>query len=184
MIRKVIIIVLGIVCIYLIFNPVIAGKKNTQEETKFPIGCVHSGYKFDLYNIILTPSTKEYPQTIYFIRNKSNQEIYMLQAHNGHDSYVIHVDGSIRPLRWSVLAVSEPKLKYICASYDKRKQEHRVLNCKNVLELCEFPRARFGTNHRGTYWLTLNQSRTGAVRVARYHGVLLTDPKQMQHEKE
>lgn len=178
-----IIICFTIIFSCLIFNAASANKKQPEKKIRFPVGCKQMGYKFDLYNVIFEPSTKKYSQTIYFIRNKSlNMVIHLLQANDGSEPYIIHIDGNIYPNKWSVLAVSEHKIKYICTSYNKRYDDYRVLNCQDVLDICEFPRARFGTNHRGTYWLTLNQSRRSATNIARFHGVLLTDPKQMEKQ--
>ncbi len=168
-----------IICSCLIFNAN-AAKKTTKKTIRFPVGCHKIGYKFDLYNVIFTPSNKKYSQTAYFIHNISNRTVYMLQANDGSEPYIVHIDGNIDPNRWSVLAVSESDIKYVCANYDKANGDYRVISCQGVLDICEFPRAKFGTNHRGTYWLTLNKSRKSAVNAARWHGVLLTDHKQME----
>lgn len=182
MIHKRILIYCAIIFCSLLFNSASAIKAQKKNKIRFPIGCKQLGYKFDFYNVIFTPSNKVYPQTVYFIKNISNRTIRMLHVHNGDEPYIVHVDGTIAPNRWSVLAVSEPKIKYVCTNYNKRKNDHRVINCKNILDICEFPRARFGTNHRGTYWLAVNQSRRSAVRATRYHGVLLTDHRQPQEQ--
>ena len=178
MMTKRIIIYLTIIFSCLFSHPLFAKNNQPKENIRFPIGCKPMGYKFDLYNVIFRPSNKMYSQTVYFILNKSNMIIHLLQVSNGNELYLVHIDGNIYPNKWSVLAASETEIKYICTQYNEYKDDHRVLNCQKVLDICEFPRARFGTNHRGTYWLTLNQSLISALKVARFHGVLLTDPKQ------
>jgi len=178
MVKHYFMIVLAISLNCLVFNTAFAIHKYSGKTIRFPVGCKQMGYKFDLYNVIFTPSTRQYPQTIYFIHNISNKTIYMLQSTDGDNPFIIHINGKIAPNRWSVLAISEPKLKYICTNYNKRKNDLSVINCQKMLDICEFPRARFGTNHRGTYWLLFNRSRRSAVNVARYHGVLLQDRKQ------
>jgi hypothetical protein len=179
---KRIIIYFTIIFSCLLFNVASASNHRTKKKTRFPVGCKPIGYKFDLYNVIFTPSTKKYLQTVYFIRNKSNRTIQLLQANDGSDPYIINIDGNIKPYRWSVLSVSENKIKYICTNYDKRKNKHRVISCQNALQICEFPHTRFGTNHRGTYWLTLNKSRRSAINATRFHGILLSDPKQKKRK--
>jgi hypothetical protein len=183
---KYIFIYLTIILCCLIINPALAGKKNarTKKEMRFPVGCKQSGYKFDLYNVIFTPSTKKYSQTIYFIKNISNKAVHLLQASDGNDPYILHIDGKIASHRWSVLSVSEHRIKFICTNYNKRKNDRQVINCQNVLRICEFSRSRFGTNHRGTYWLTLSKSRRSAVNITRFHGVLLSDPRQIEEDIE
>lgn len=175
-------VVLAITLICLVFNTGLASKKYSKKSLRYPVGCKQMGYKFDLYNVIFTPSTIRYPQTIYFIHNVSNKTVYMLQNNEGPKPYVLHINGKISPNKWSVLAVSEPKLKYLCVNYNEQKNDLTVINCQKIIEICEFPRSRFGTNHRGTYWLVFNKSRKGSVNTARYHGVLLQDRKQDQYE--
>jgi len=172
----VIVLVMLLSCL-MIFGT-LAKKKQSEKRIRFPVYCKQMGYKFDLYNVVFSPSTKQYSQTIYFIHNISKREVRLLQSRDGNDPFIMHINGQVAPNRWSVFAVSGGQVKYICTNYSKRTKKHRVVNCQEVLDICEFPRARFGTNHRGTYWLTFNQSRKSAVNVARYHGVLLSDPKQ------
>jgi len=183
---KRIFIYLATILCCLIINSALANKKNarTNKEMRFPVGCKPFGYKFDLYNVIFTPSTKKYSQTIYFIKNISNKTVHLLQASDGNDPYILHINGSIAPHKWSVLSVSEHSIKFICTNYNKRSRDHQVINCQNVLRICEFSRSRFGTNHRGTYWLTLSKSRRSAVNITRFHGVLLSDPKQREEDIE
>jgi hypothetical protein len=166
----------------LIANPVFARRKQIKKEKRYPTGCMQMGYKFDLYNVVFNPSNKKYGQTIYFLHNTSHKPVYMFHANDKNHSYVVHVNGYIFPNMWSVLAVSEHKIKYICTNYSRRASNHRIINCKHVLRVCEFPYAKFGTNHRGTYWLVLNRGRKSAERAARYHGVLLVDNKQKRKD--
>lgn len=184
MLYKRILIYFTIITCCLITNSAIAIKKNTQinKKTSFPVGCKPFGYKFDLYNVIFIPSKRKNSQTIYFIKNISNKTVCLLQSNDGSNPYIIHIDGNIAPHKWSVLSVSEKKIKFICTNYNTHKNDHRVINCQNVLRICEFSRSKFGTNHRGTYWLTLNQSRKAAINITRFHGVLLFNHSQTETE--
>lgn len=180
MVCKRIVICLAIIFSLLIFHLTFANDQCAKEKSCFPVGCKATGYKFDFYNLVFNPSTRKYPQTIYFITNISNRPVYMLQVHDGSEPYIIYMNGLINPNTWSVLSVGEEKVKFICTNYNKDKRDHRVISCKDALRVCEFSRSRFGTNHRGTYWLAMNQVRDAAVRIARFHGILLSDPKHME----
>ncbi|MGD9152794.1 MAG: enhanced entry protein [Gammaproteobacteria bacterium] len=180
MMCKRIIICLVIIFGLLTFNLTLANNQRVKQKLRFPVGCKPTGYKFDFYNVVFKPSALRYSQTVYFIRNVSGRPVYMLQVHDGSEPYIIYMNGLIVPNKWSVLSVSEDQVKYICTNYTKANRNHRVINCQNALNICEFSRSRFGTNHRGTYWLTMNQSREAAVRITRFHGILLSDPRQIE----
>jgi hypothetical protein len=184
MCKRIIICLTILISCFICCNNIALAKTRDNKYNRFPGGCEPRGYKFDLYNVIFIPSSQRhsYSQTVYFIHNVSNATVHLLQASNGDKPYIIHVNGSISPKTWSVLSVSEPKIKYICTNYDRYNQDHRVINCQNVLDICEFPYTRFGPNHHGTYWLTLNRSRNSAVRATRFHGILLIDHKLIKND--
>lgn len=101
----------------------------------------------------------------------------MLQTRTGDEPYILHTNTSIKPSSWSAFATDEKNMKFICVHKSNNIAGYEVVNCKNNLKLCEFKYARFGTNHRGNYWLVKNKSMRGAFRGARWHGILLIDPK-------
>ena len=88
-------------------------------------------------------------------------------------AYLVYTNGNVRPNQWSVIAVAKSNMKFTCANYDKRKRAHHVVSCKSVLDICEFPRAHFGANHRGTYWLIFNETKREAMRIAKDYGIWL-----------
>lgn len=150
--------------------------EDPTDKLRYPIGCTQMGYTFDLYNVIFTPTAKFHPQTLYFVHNISNRPVTMLQTRTGTEQFVIYNNTTIAPNRWSALAMDEKSSKYICS--DSKGNETRVpIQCKKVLDICEFASSRFGTNHRGNYWLPYNNTMGGAKRQAERHGILLYDPK-------
>ena len=161
-----------------------AGPKTKKKPIRFPHGCSPVGYQFDYYHVIFKPAAKFQSQTVYFIHNLSNKTVKLLQSRTGNDPYIIHINSSIMPNRWSVFATDEKATKFICAVADGKGLHDRVINCSKVLDICEFPMTRFGGNHRGNYWPLVNHSRKGAMIAMRYHGVLLVDPKKRAQDKE
>jgi len=158
----------------LLTQPVAIAKENgDQKNTSFPVGCVNTGHHFELYNVILTPSAERSTQTVYFIHNISTQPVYLLESQKSDNPYIMYINGRVDPALWSVLAVTEKQIKFICTHYDTHKKMHEVIKCQDVLAICEFKKALFGPNHRGTYWMTINKSQKAAVNMARNYGVWL-----------
>ncbi|AAO90650.1 enhanced entry protein [Coxiella burnetii] len=152
---------------------------------RYPYGCYPMGYKFNYYNLILQPTGRYHPQTIYFIHNVSKQAISLFQARSNDEPYIIHINTTIAPNAWSVLATDEKKVKYICTNGGNDILKLKIINCSKVLDICEFPRTRFGDNNRGNYWAVENiGSSTAAVSAIRWYGILLIDPKKRDLENE
>lgn len=148
-----------------------------KKKLRYPLGCKPVGYSFQYFNVMFKPTAKYHPQTLYFVKNISNRDINMMQARKGDEDYVVYMRNTIKPNRWSALALDEKNAKFICTNKNKKQKTHAVVNCRKVLDICEFTQVRFGTNHRGNYWVTHNKSMRGAYNATKWHGVLLVDPK-------
>jgi hypothetical protein len=172
-------LILGIMGVTVIGN---AAKKE-KKILRYPYGCFPVGFKYKYHHLILTPTAKYHPQTVFFIHNISTKPVFLYQARDGNAPYIIHINTRILPNRWSVYAMDEKKVKFICTNEDKKVRHKKVIDCAKVLDICEFPRTRFGDNHRGNYWPIKNGSRKGAAVALRYHGVLLIDPKKKDKEE-
>lgn len=149
---------------------------NDEQKQHYPLGCTPVGYQFSHYNVILKPTAKYEPQTLYFIKNTSNKEVNLFQARTGNESFIVYLESTMKPQQWSALALDEKNAKFICTHQNKNQSSHQIIKCKNVLDICEFTQARFGENHRGNYWVTENKSMKEAYQTTKLHGVLLVDP--------
>lgn len=158
----------------LLYQPVFA--KSSDSSGKFPRGCVSAGHDFDLYNVLFKPSAARSDQTVYFIYNHSREPVYLLDASETDKPYVMYNNGNVKPNLWSVFAVTKDKAKFICTTFDRDKKMHHVLDCKKYIKICEFRRAHFGSNHRGTYWIAVNKTRSAAISMAKNYGIWLNAP--------
>ena len=158
-------------------------KSAKEKKPRFPMGCFPVGYKFKYHTLTVTPTAKYHPQTIFLVHNLAGFPVHIRQIHTGDKPYVIHINTTIKPRFWSVLATDEKKLKFICTVNKKGIKLEQIIDCGKVLELCEFPNTRFGDNHRGNYWIHQRSTGNSAKRATKYHGVLLIDPKKTKRDK-
>lgn len=149
-----------------------------KKLTRFPEGCHPISHTFDHYNVLIKPKAVYHPQTIFFFHNIGKETVRLVQARSGHEPFVIHTRTKIKPNLWAVYATDEPVTKFTCLVSGKKGEPAKVVNCRNYLDICEFTRTRFGTNHRGNYWVFTNMP---SHKVAQYrtkrHGVLMIDNK-------
>lgn len=157
-------LILGFLCCFPVF---------AKDNVKLPVGCKKVGYKFDLFNVIFKPSFEKRSQAIYFIHNISGRQIYLHEAGADDGPYIMHLNGTIDTAHWSVFALSKKTMKFNCAYFDRSKKMHEVTSCKNALAICQFPRAKFGPNQHGTYWVLYNATRKEAMGITKEHGVWL-----------
>jgi len=167
----------------LLVSPTILAAKEKVKKRKFPIGCFPVGYNFKFHVLTLNRTAKYHPQTIYLVHNKAKTPVNLRQVHKGDKPYVMHLNTTIRPNNWSVLATDESQIKFICTLDKKGAYLEQVINCANVLEICEFPHTKFGDNHRGNYWVFQRSTANSAKIATRYHGVLMIDPKKTKLDK-
>lgn len=150
-------------------------KKNSEltPEKSYPTGCQTIGYQFVHGLLTLTPVTEEHPQAVFFIHNASNKDVKLLQVRDGKEPYTMYNNISISPNQWAVYATDEQLTKFICLNNSKEITAGAILDCKDLLKICEFPKVVFSLNNRGNYWATTNRPMNEAVRAIIRQGVLL-----------
>ncbi len=166
---------IGVACIN---TATLASKK----KLPFPSGCFQRGYSYKYHVLTLTPTAKHHPQSLYFIKNISSNSVKISQIRVSDKPYIMHNVTTIKPHLWSALATDIKVSKFICTRKSRHDKHDDIIDCKNVLSICEFPHSRFGENHRGNYWVMTNRgSHTNLRNAVRYHGVLLVDPKRKDY---
>lgn len=147
----------------------------TYANTKFPRGCEAVGYEFKDMNAVLQPKQQEGEdslQTLYMLRNASRNTL-IVRNHVNKEAIVAPVwEATIYHNRWAAFATNKPLTKFQCQT-QSRAQQKTIIDCKDVIEICQYPRAKFSISNFGTYWVTSNQSQSGAIRQAVQKGILL-----------
>ncbi len=160
----------AVVCLSLLIPTYLHAKK--KEEQRNPLGCVDVGYEYELKTLSLLPKEAGERNSLYFIRNKSNQRIHLCQMRNNESSRSMHLNHTIHPSRWAVLSTCEKEIKYFCAVPDRKSKYGRIVDCEKNLQVCEFARVRFGLNNRGNHWIVENNTRNGALRAVVRYGII------------
>lgn len=134
----------------------------------FPRGCEVTGFNYSNQYLILNVVGD---QTIYFIQNRSNRPI-RLERHETRDVFISpKLEANIAPGYWSAFASDEKGMNFQCA-YKNDAQTIRT-NCADVLEVCQYPRAKFALSNMGNYWVSTNKPQALVVKEAVGKGVYL-----------
>lgn len=160
---------LGYLTLFALFAPIACSARD------FPRGCESVGHQFSQQDLILKPKVADdakSPQTLYMLKNTSRQTI-IVRNHVNKEMIVAPVwEATIYRNRWAAFATNKAITKFQCQSQSRTKKKIAV-NCEEVLDVCQYPRAKFSISNFGTYWVTSNQSLSGAIRQASRKGILL-----------
>lgn len=138
-------------------------------EKKFPRGCEETGFEFKDGKLLITP--EEDKQTVYLMSNTSRSNIEV-RYYDPKYPNLGNWESIIKPRRWSSFAADMSTL-FTCLSMKKGKKTETV-DCKDVMRLCQYPRAKVPLHMHGTYFITKNiYTMNSAVRQTIREGVLL-----------
>ncbi len=145
-------------------------KKAAKPPRKYPHGCRELGYEFESSLLILKPvSESEDIQTVYLVHNKAPHPVHFIAKRDPKDYTAPPFENVIRGGQWGAFAMNQAAVEFICSTPDQAQ----TINCGDVLELCQYTRAKFGTAINGTYWIMPSSSQKEAVRRTIHDGVLL-----------
>lgn len=166
-------IIITITLFSLVIGLANAAKAKKRPSKPYPTGCETVGFSYEHGALLLASNTKATPQSMYFIHNVSKRSIEFHQARDGSHPYIMHSHTTLRPNQWAAYATDQTETKFICTTASKKKYQGRVLDCKKLLKICQYPKVKFALNNRGNYWATTNKTKNSAVRTVIRQGTLL-----------
>lgn len=143
-----------------------------KDESRNPIGCIDTGYEFDMETLHLLPHSAGANQSLYFLYNSLGKKVTLYQMRDEDSSRSMYLNHAINAGQWAVLSTTEKKMKYICAVDDPKSPYGRIVDCEQSLRICEYTKVKYGMNNRGNYWLVNSNTRNGAVAEVVRYGII------------
>jgi hypothetical protein len=143
-----------------------------KQESRFPIGCTPVGFEQSLKVLSLYPGKEGALQSMYFFYNKLPQTISMYQMRDKDSEYSTRFNHTIQGNSWAVLAVGEPKVKFICTLGDGKTSYGQIVDCADTVKVCEYVHVKFGLNNKGNFWIVDSNTRNGAVSEVVHYGII------------
>ncbi len=142
---------------------------STIYASGFPRGCEVSGFNYSDNYLILNQAGR---QAFYLMQNRSNQSI-QLERHETHDVFMSpKMEANLAPGAWAAFASDEQNLNFQCAIKKDENKADRV-DCGSVLDICQYPRARFALSNMGNYWVATNRPQNLVIKEAVAKGIYL-----------
>ncbi len=134
----------------------------------FPHGCEVTGFGFNDNQLILNETGE---QTLYFIQNHSDKPIE-LERHETRDVFMSpHLQSKLDPANWAAFASDITNLHFKCLTHDADNTS--MINCSDVLDVCQYPRVKFALSNMGNYWVSTNKPQDQVIKDAVAKGIYL-----------
>lgn len=134
----------------------------------FPHGCEVTGFGFNQNFLVLNESGA---QSFYLIQNRTNTPIE-LQRHETREVFMSPpLTAKLDVANWAAFASDVENQHFQCFA---KEQENTVkVDCRDVLEVCQYPRVKFALSNMGNYWVSVNKSQADVINEAANKGILL-----------
>ena len=142
---------------------------NTVHATStFPRGCEVSGFGYNQNNLILNDTGE---QSYYLIQNRSDGKVE-LERHETGDAFMSPpLQATLEPMNWAAFASDVKNLNFKC--YKHIEENTSLVDCREVLEVCQYPRVRFALSNMGNYWISANKSQNDVIQDSVAKGIYL-----------
>lgn len=135
----------------------------------FPRGCEVSGYHFDSNDLVLNENNQ---QAFYMIQSRSNQKIELEHYETRPDVFMSpKLEAKLDSLHWAAFASDIDNTHFKC--YTTENGNKVETNCRQVLDVCQYPRVKFALSNMGNYWVSTNKPQEQVIKDAVSKGILL-----------
>ncbi len=142
---------------------------NTTTANTFPRGCEVSGFGFSENYLIINENGM---QSFYLIQNHSAFPIELQRYETRQDVFMSPpLTAKIDPVKWAAFASDIENQHFQC--FTKKNEDTVKIDCRDVLDVCQYPRVKFALSNMGNYWVTVNKAQAEVINETASKGILL-----------
>ncbi|CEG57047.1 hypothetical protein [Legionella fallonii] len=136
--------------------------------SSFPRGCEVTGFGYNQNYLVLNETGQ---QSYYLIQNRSDSKVE-LERHEIGDTFMSPpLQASLSPLNWAAFASDVKNLHFKC--YKHIDENTSLVDCRDVLEICQYPRVKFALSNMGNYWISTDKSQYDIIQDSVAKGIYL-----------
>ena len=136
--------------------------------SSFPRGCEVSGFGYSQNYLILNESGE---QSYYLIQNRSDAKVE-LERHETGDAFMSPpLLATLSPMNWGAFASDVKNLNFKC--YKHVEENTAIVDCRDVLDVCQYPRVKFALSNMGNYWISSDKSQSEVIQDSVAKGIYL-----------
>lgn len=140
---------------------------NGMAASNFPHGCEVSGFGFADNFLILNHNAN---QTFYLIQNRGTALVELQRYENREAFMTPPLTAKLDPNNWGAFA-SDVENYFQC--FVKGNENPVKIDCRDVLDVCQYPRVKFALSNMGNYWVSANKTQTDVINEAVKKGIHL-----------
>lgn len=161
--------IISLVMITISFSKVYA---SASAPTPFPHGCEVSGFGFNDSHLIVNDNGQ---QSFYLIQNRSSQPVELQRIESREVFMTPALTAKLDPLNWAAFASDIENLHFQCfvRVTEDEKETLQTLDCRDVLDVCQYPRVKFALSNMGNYWVSTNKTQSDVITEATKKGIYL-----------
>jgi hypothetical protein len=131
-------------------------------------GCEITGFGYNNLYLVLNKTGK---QAFYLIHNKSKRPIELERLKNPEAFMSPPLRAKISPNKWAAFASDVESLPFQCSFI--MQETTQQTDCFQVLDVCQYPRAKFALSNMGNYWVSTDQTKVQVIKDAAAKGIYL-----------
>lgn len=141
---------------------------NNVWSAGFPRGCEVSGFGYNGTNLVLN---EKGDQSYYLIQNRDTRDIEMQRVQAPDEFMTPPLTARMSPANWSAFASDISNLHFQCFIQEETNKVR--VDCRDVLEVCQYPRVKFALSNMGNYWVSVNKDQRQVINESTAKGIYL-----------
>tara|TARA_Y100001956_G_scaffold82770_1_gene105495 strand:+ start:3147 stop:3644 length:498 start_codon:yes stop_codon:yes gene_type:complete len=134
----------------------------------FPKGCEKTGFG---YNGPLLTFNHANEQAYFLIHNRSYQPIKLKHVETTDVFMSPSLTAYLKPNYWAAFASDMPEQLFQCVVIEEKIPKQ--VNCRDVLDVCQYPRVKFALSNMGNYWVAVNKAQRQVIQESTKKGIFL-----------
>jgi hypothetical protein len=140
-------------------------------SANFPRGCEVRGFSFNQNYLVLNEKGE---QAFFLVQNRSNKVIELEHVETKEVFMSPKLHSKLDPLQWAAFSSDEENLHFKCFIQTQDIENPTLtVNCGEVLDVCQYPRAKFALSNMGNYWVSTNKSLGQVIKDTSAKGIYL-----------
>lgn len=134
----------------------------------FPKGCEVTGFAYTNNNLVLN---EKGDQTYYLVQNRSGSQVELERHETGDVFMSPPLHAVLDPMNWGAFASDVRNINFKC--YKHLDENTSLIDCRDVLDVCQYPRVKFALSNMGNYWIASNKSQNEVIQESVAKGIYL-----------
>ncbi|MGQ3887802.1 enhanced entry protein EnhB [Legionella sp. CNM-1927-20] len=141
---------------------------DTIAHARFPRGCEVTGFGYNGPNLVINDKGG---QTFYLMQNRSDYLIELRRVETEDAFMSPSLTAKINPKNWAAFASDVDNLHFQCFHIEDNNTKQ--VDCREVLDVCQYPRVKFALSNMGNYWVSVNKTQRSVINDSTAKGIYL-----------